>query len=119
MWALVALGDGRTPPAGAQGRQATLRLDANGRRVSGFAGCNRFTGGYTQSGDTLRFGALGSTKMYCPEGEALERVVLSLLPRVTNWVITDGRLRLSGFGEALATFAPAEARGRSVTEVAY
>jgi heat shock protein HslJ len=119
MWALVALGDGSTPPPGAQGKQATLRLDSGNLRVSGFAGCNRFTGGYTQSGDTLRFGALGATKMYCPDGEALERIVLSLVPRVTTWVITEGRLHLSGYGEKLATFAPAEARGRSVTEVAY
>jgi heat shock protein HslJ len=119
MWAIVALGDSSAPPAGAQGRKATMRLDAGTRRVSGFAGCNRFTGGFVLSGDTLRFGALATTKMYCPDGDALERVVLGLLPRVTTWAIADGRLRLSGFGETLATLAPVEGYGRSVTEVAY
>lgn len=118
-WALVALGDGSAPPVGAQGRQATMRLDAASLRVSGFAGCNRFSGSYTQTGDTLRFGALGATKMHCPDGEALERIVLSLVPRVTTWAIIDGRLHLSGQGEKLATFGPVEARGRSVTELAY
>lgn len=119
MWALTALGDGSAPPAGAQGRQATLRIDSGSPRVSGFAGCNRYSGGYTKSGDSLRFGAIGATKMHCPEGAELERVVLGLLPRVTTYAIVDGELVLSGFGGTLARFTPVQARGRTATELAY
>lgn len=119
MWVLVALGDGSAPPPGAQGRQATLRIDSGSPRVSGFAGCNRYSGSYVKTADSLRFGAIGATKMFCPEGEALERVVLGLLPRVTTWAITNGSLELSGFGGKLARFTPVEARGRSAAEQAY
>jgi heat shock protein HslJ len=35
-------------------------------RLSGQAGCNRFSGGYTLGGDTLTPGALAMTRMACP-----------------------------------------------------
>ncbi len=119
MWALAALGDGSPPPAGAQGRQATLRLDSGSPRVSGFAGCNRYSGSYLLSGDSLRFGAIGATKMACPDGDALERIVLGLLPRVTTFVLTPTGLELSGFGGKLATFTPLAGKGTTAAEQAY
>jgi putative lipoprotein len=119
MWALVALGDGSAPPPGAQGRQATLRIDSGSPRVSGFAGCNRYSGAYTKTADSLRFGAIGATKMHCPEGAELERVVLGILPRVTTWAMVDGALELSGFGGKLARFTPMSVRGGTATELAY
>ncbi len=45
--------------------QSTLEFDAS-NRVSGKAGCNRFTGNAVQGGKTLAFGALASTRMMCP-----------------------------------------------------
>jgi heat shock protein HslJ len=45
--------------------QSTLEFDAM-NRVSGKAGCNRFTGSAVQGGKTLAFGALASTRMMCP-----------------------------------------------------
>jgi putative lipoprotein len=119
MWALVALGDGSPPPAGAQGRQATMRLDSGSPRVSGFAGCNRYSGSYLLSGDSLRLGAIASTKMACPDGEALERVVLGLLPRVTTYVLTHQGLELRGFGGTLGRFTPLVGKGGTATELAY
>lgn len=35
--------------------------------VTGFGGCNRFNGGYTQDGRTLHFSPLSATRMACPE----------------------------------------------------
>lgn len=40
-------------------------------RLSGQAGCNRFSGGYTVAGDTLTAGGLAMTRMACP-GAAMQ-----------------------------------------------
>lgn len=40
-------------------------------RMSGQAGCNRFSGGYTLAGETLTAGALAMTRMACP-GPAMQ-----------------------------------------------
>jgi heat shock protein HslJ len=46
-------------------------------RVSGSTGCNRFTGTYTQDGNSLKFAAMAMTKMACPPPlDALERSFL-------------------------------------------
>ena len=37
----------------------------SGDRISGRAGCNRFTGGYRQAGDSLTVNALAMTRMAC------------------------------------------------------
>lgn len=46
--------------------QTTLQI-ANDGGVSGFGGCNRYFGDAEIDGDQIRFGALGSTRMACPE----------------------------------------------------
>lgn len=44
--------------------KATLAFPESGR-VAGNASCNRFTGSVEVSGDTIKFGALASTRMAC------------------------------------------------------
>lgn len=39
----------------------------SGGELVGFGGCNRFFGTYEQSGQSLKIGALASTKMACPD----------------------------------------------------
>ena len=46
--------------------QATLEFPEEGR-VAGQGSCNRFFGSVQLSGDSISFGALGSTRMACPE----------------------------------------------------
>jgi heat shock protein HslJ len=59
-------------------------------RVAGRSGCNRFTGGYTLTGESLRFGPLASTMMACPEPQmALERQFLDTLEQVSLFAIGD------------------------------
>ena len=36
-------------------------------RVSGYGGCNRFSGAYERSGNTISFGPLASTKRACAD----------------------------------------------------
>ena len=102
-WELVALGE-TAAPMGGGGKPATLRLDAATTRVAGFAGCNRYSGPYTLAADSLSFGALMSTKMFCQDGDALERSYLAMLATVTQWRATDSTLTLLAAGAPLATF---------------
>ena len=59
-WSIVAIA-GR-PVSGAN---YTLQFDA--ARLSGQAGCNRFSGPYALAGDRLTAGPIMSTRMACPE----------------------------------------------------
>ena len=44
----------------------SVQFGANGR-LNGFSGCNRFSGGYTTSGERITIGPLASTRMACEE----------------------------------------------------
>jgi heat shock protein HslJ len=46
---------------------AEVTMEFAGDRVAGRAACNRYTGGFTLSGEGLAFGPAASTKMACPE----------------------------------------------------
>jgi heat shock protein HslJ len=57
-WAIVAIG-------GEAVSGELYHLSFTSERMSGQAGCNRFTGDYRVSGDTLTVGALAMTRMAC------------------------------------------------------
>ena len=61
-------------------KRPTLRLDSQGTRAAGFAGCNQFAGHYTLAGvDEVKFGPLAVTKMYCADAQAIEDQYLAAL----------------------------------------
>jgi heat shock protein HslJ len=99
-WRLTALpGD----PAVA-GPAATLHFA--GRKVSGSDGCNRFSGSYTATGNSLRVaGKLASTMMACPEGTMQQAAAFgSALQRATAFRRDGRRLLLQDdAGNVLAT----------------
>ena len=92
-WMLVGLDD-RPLPAGA--RPPTLLFgDA---RVSGFGGCNRYTGTVAaKRPGTLSVGPLATTKMACagPATDVEDRY-LAALAAVSQCALVAGRLQLSG-----------------------
>ena len=104
-WNLVELDGVPIQPTGE--RVPYLRLDGGQNRASGFAGCNRVSGAYELDGDKVRFPALISTKMACPDLDLENGFMIAL--NVTNgWRITDGKLELLGAeGQVLARFAVA------------
>lgn len=60
-------------------------------RVSGSSGCNRFMGGYSQDGQSLKFTELAGTMMACPGPRMeFERQMLDALGTVTHFAITPG-----------------------------
>ncbi|MFC0446173.1 META domain-containing protein [Pseudidiomarina halophila] len=74
---------------------ATLTFSPESR-ISGYAGCNFFTGSYTITGEGIEFSPLAVTKRMCPpEVMADEKRVLQQLTQVSNFkVFADGTLHL-------------------------
>jgi heat shock protein HslJ len=92
-WRLVSLGD-REVTAADSAREAHITLEAASNRVTGSGGCNRMFGSYTQSGDSVSFSGIGSTKMACASGMETETVFLPALERVRQWRIAGQHLEL-------------------------
>lgn len=62
----------------------TMRFNQQSSVVSGFSGCNRFTGGYTLTGDQIKFGMMTSTMMACGGDEQVEQAFLAGLKAATQ-----------------------------------
>lgn len=92
-WSLAEMGDtadfARIVP--------TIDFGADGS-VSGFSGCNTFSGTFTTDGETIALGPLATTKMGCERpASAVETEYLQALSGVATWSIEpDGRLLLAG-----------------------
>ncbi len=73
----------------------TLEFDAVGR-VSGYSGCNRFTGGFnTSSAGALKFTPLASTRMMCMgEANTLETAFLKILQGATRYSSDENTLKI-------------------------
>lgn len=104
-WTLVSLDDG-DDPIEVTARPVSLRLDASSGRASGYAGCNRYSGPYTLSGDSLSFGPAAMTKMACSVGMTTEQRFAAVLPIVARYALRDTTLELlDANGKSLATFS--------------
>jgi heat shock protein HslJ len=77
--------------------QVFIDFAADGK-ISGFAGCNRYFGGWGYlegATDTIRVWRTGSTRMACPEPVmALEYRFLEEITRVSTFAIEGNELRL-------------------------
>jgi copper homeostasis protein (lipoprotein) len=63
-WRPIRIGDQAVLVA--QGQQEPwIVLESRSKQVTGYAGCNRFSGGYDAGESTLRFAPMASTKVYC------------------------------------------------------
>lgn len=105
-WKVLEL-QGRPLKRGGQEREPHLVLASEGDRAHGFAGCNRFFGGFMLEGDTLRFSQLGSTRMACPAGMDQEQLFLAALGRVDRYEIHGQVLELYEAELLLARFEAA------------
>ncbi|MEM8606632.1 MAG: META domain-containing protein [Myxococcota bacterium] len=104
-WVLSEL-EGAPAAKGAGGKSPTLTLHGTEKRASGFAGCNRFTGGY-ELGDegTLRFPGVAMTMMACPDGMELEQSYSKALGATTSYEIEGNSLVLKAEdGRVVARF---------------
>ena len=75
-------------------RPTSLQFDCG--RLSGSAGCNRFSGRYSATDDMLTAGTLMATEMACP-GMELEQVFFKLMATPVRLTFADdGTLTLTG-----------------------
>ena len=71
-----------------------ILFDTENDRLSGFAGCNLLTGPYTiQDDNSLTFGAIASTKMFCPDVQG-EQLFLTMLSNTAKYQVTTEQLTL-------------------------
>lgn len=91
-WTFVSIGG---VPVASE-RPTSLAFD--GARLSGSAGCNRFSGPYTADGRTLTAGPLIATEMACPgAGMTQEQAFFKLMAGpVSIGFPTDGTMEITG-----------------------
>lgn len=92
-WHFVEV-EGEPAGVGAGGKPATLMLATTDRRASGFAGCNRMTGGYVVEGSKLQFTKMAMTLMACAEGMELESRIGAVLEQTRGFKISGNTLEL-------------------------
>lgn len=105
--ALAACGEATTPaqrfetmawqiPGANDPRPITLQFDHAEQRVSGFSGCNRFSGTYTVEQNQIHFGPLMSTKMACVDAQRnrTEQTFLDALSRTDSYLHAEDSLTL-------------------------
>jgi heat shock protein HslJ len=76
-WKLLSYGDAANPTSALPGVDAILEFEKG--HVSGNVGCNSFSGSYEMQGDSITFGPMMATEMYCEETSAQEQGVLGIL----------------------------------------
>ncbi|MBV6397049.1 MAG: hypothetical protein HFACDABA_02653 [Anaerolineales bacterium] len=88
-WTLESYGDASSPTPALPDVDTSLTF-ADGQ-LNGNVGCNGFGGGYESKGNTLTFGPLFSTLMYCEETDGQEQGVLSVFVEGETLTVTlDG-----------------------------
>ena len=100
VWHLVKMG----------GESVMLPTDSfniilNDNNLGGRGACNSLLGQYAVSEKKeLRFTSLGSTKMLCPENEALEMLMIKVLSETSHYDIDYDMLMLISDGAVKAVF---------------
>ena len=81
-----------------------------GGEISGNGGCNRFFGGYTISGNTIKIGPIASTRKGCPGILRLETAFFATLEAAKTFQRDGSTLILfDAVGTKLAQFVQADA----------
>lgn len=106
-WELVEL-QGQPIPTRGTGSAPYLELNAAKSSAYGFGGCNRFFGSYEATETTLKLGALGATRMACPEGMDREQELFRALDAATRYEIHGSELLLYSDETLVARFEARE-----------
>lgn len=92
-WSVTSI-DAASTPADAR---PTMAFEYDGR-LSGFSGCNTYTGTFRTDGDRITISKLATTMMACEADKmAVEQAFVAALSAATNWRLTEqGSLELLG-----------------------
>ena len=99
-WRLIAI-DGEDVNAGDPAMLPHIALHAEGSRVAGFSGCNRFFAVYEVDGERLKITPMGGGRLNCPdaivaEPRFLQKMAATASHRIDGDVLT---LTTGGSGE--------------------
>ena len=81
-----------------------LTLSFQDGMVKGYAGCNNFAGKVEIKGQTISFGNLASTRMFCERSMKIEDALLKAFGAIDNYEIKEGALLLKQGATVLATY---------------
>jgi heat shock protein HslJ len=94
-WLLITMIEGETASSVPAEMKPAEVIFAEDGTVSGYTGCNRFSGKATHSPGKVKFESIASTKMACGDGiDAIERTVLAVLDGEVTAIITGDVLEL-------------------------
>ena len=101
-WRLVKL-NGSDPLAGTN---VTLIFEED--KVSGSGGCNSYFGGYSITGDKIRFSDLGMTLMACLDNQANQQETdyFNALGQIEFYQVSQDSLTLTGSNVSLEFIKP-------------
>ena len=86
-------------------KMPTMTIATDGTSVSGYAGCNRYSGPVTIKGAKVTFGALAATKMFCMDSMDVESALFNAFAEADSYALVNGELLLKKGNVTLATFA--------------
>lgn len=93
-WRLQAMQNRPFKPVAGMRERPYLLIE--GERVSGYSGCNRYSGKVNISGDQLQLGPVASTRMACQGGaDRQEQEYLETLSQVKRYQLAQDRLLLT------------------------
>ena len=102
-WALLEL-NGKPITVTVHDKAPYLELSSKKASAYGFGGCNRFFGSYEATEKSLKFGAIGATRMACPEGMDQEQELFTALDATTRYEIHGSKLLLFANEKLVARF---------------
>ena len=105
-WKLITLEGREIKMVKNQEREIYFMLKTDQPRVTGFSGCNNFSGDYIlEEGNRIRFSNMASTLKACPDVAIDESGFLEVLNLADNYTINNDTLRLNvGRRAPLAVF---------------
>jgi heat shock protein HslJ len=96
-WILEAYGDASQPRSVLAGTEVTAEFGTPAGVVRGSAGCNSYSGRYTEPGDRLTITQVVATKKFCTEPVGVmdqETQYLNLLQGAERYRVTDRTLEI-------------------------
>lgn len=108
-WVLEELDGQKVSQLITRERQIGFKLSAKDQKVNGFGGCNSFFAVYNVAkGNSIRFDAIGSTRMACPHDDFNESAFLQKLDMADTYAIENNKMILKQGETVLAVFGKAD-----------
>lgn len=103
-WSLQEM-DGKSYFQPGEAKSVFIQFFEQDKLAKGFAGCNSFFGNFKWEKNKLKIGALGSTRMMCPEAD-FENRFFALLGEIEAYEIVDKQLLLKTKSGTVLRFYP-------------